>query len=228
MAKQVHGLLARRASYSPNSRLRPRRQPMQSPDSARQRVLHSAICASTLAPPSATCRSCGPAADGSGDRDTRGKSIDTKLGPDAASTSASGLPRRSSLSVMSDPLRLTIVYEPGEDGVTRLTSSDIYESRELVSSGRAATTVSGASTPNAPRPCGVIARSITGWRGRSARTSRSTRRPAHDDGGNQNHVPNSANMTLSRDTSARRIPGNAGRSTPGVAMVRRGSSVRVR
>jgi predicted RNase H-like HicB family nuclease len=39
-----------------------------------------------------------------------------KLGPDAASISASVLPRRSSLSVMSDPLRLTIVYEPGEDG----------------------------------------------------------------------------------------------------------------
>jgi predicted RNase H-like HicB family nuclease len=29
---------------------------------------------------------------------------------------AAVLPRRSSLSVMSDPLRLTIVYEPGEDG----------------------------------------------------------------------------------------------------------------
>jgi hypothetical protein len=29
---------------------------------------------------------------------------------------AAVLPRRVSLSVMSDPLRLTIVYEPGEDG----------------------------------------------------------------------------------------------------------------
>lgn len=38
------------------------------------------------------------------------------LSGDAGKSSGSVLPRRSSLSDMSDPLRLTIVYEPGEDG----------------------------------------------------------------------------------------------------------------